>query len=61
MRRISAWVTIIAVQTMVAGIYGMSLRHMPELAWTYGYPLAIAVVAGICAALYRDFRRIGWL
>jgi magnesium transporter len=39
----------------------MNFRHMPELGWTFGYPLAVAVMAVICAALYRYFRRIGWL
>jgi magnesium transporter len=61
MRRISAWVAIVAVPTMIAGIYGMNFRHMPELGWTFGYPLAVAVMALICAGLYRYFRRTGWL
>ena len=42
MRRISAWVAIIAVPTMIAGIYGMNFEHMPELSWELGYPLALA-------------------
>ena len=45
MRRISAWVAIIAVPTMVAGIYGMNFEHMPELEWRFGYPLVLSVVA----------------
>jgi magnesium transporter len=61
MRRISAWVAIVAVPTMIAGIYGMNFEHMPELGWTLGYPLALAVMAGTCVALYRAFRRNGWL
>jgi magnesium transporter len=61
MRRISAWVAIIAVPTMVAGIYGMNFRHMPELRWTFGYPLALAVMLVACAVLYRYFKRAGWL
>jgi magnesium transporter len=61
MRRISAWVAIIAVPTMIAGIYGMNFEHMPELRWTFGYPLAITVMAVICVGLYRYFRRSGWL
>jgi len=60
-RRISAWVAIVAVPTMIAGIYGMNFEHMPELAWTYGYPLAVAVMATACLALYITFRRSGWL
>ena len=61
MRKISAWVAIIAVPTMVAGIYGMNFEHMPELRWTFGYPLALSVMAVACLVLYRLFRRSGWL
>ncbi len=61
MRKISAWAAIIAVPTMIAGLYGMNFRHMPELSWTYGYPLTIAVIVTACLVLYRYFRRIGWL
>ena len=61
MRRISAWVAILAVPTMIAGIYGMNFRHMPELAWRYGYPVVLAVIVLVCALLYRGFRRAGWL
>jgi magnesium transporter len=61
MRKISAWVAIIAVPTMVAGIYGMNFDHMPELRWTFGYPLALSVMAVACLTLYRLFRRSGWL
>jgi len=61
MRRISAWVAIIAVPTMVFGLYGMNFEHMPELKWTYGYPAVVAVVLLICGVLYRTFKRTGWL
>jgi magnesium transporter len=60
-RRISAWVAIIAVPTMIAGIYGMNFEHMPELRWTFGYPLAIGVMLVACLGLYRYFKRAGWL
>ncbi len=60
-RKISAWAAIIAVPTMVAGIYGMNFEHMPELAWTVGYPLVIAVIMAACVLLYRRFRRTGWI
>jgi len=60
-RKISAIVAILAVPTMIAGIYGMNFEHMPELGWTFGYPLVIAVMATICFTLYRYFKRIGWL
>jgi magnesium transporter len=61
MRKISAWVAILAVPTGVAGIYGMNFEHMPELGWKLGYPLTLVVIVLICLALYWRFRRSGWL
>jgi magnesium transporter len=61
MRRISAWVAIIAVPTAIAGIYGMNFEHMPELRWRFGYPLVLALIATVCGYLYVRFRRSGWL
>jgi magnesium transporter len=61
MRKISAVVAILAVPTMLAGIYGMNFDHMPELHWVIGYPLVLAVMATACAVLYRGFRKSGWL
>ena len=61
MRRISAWAAIWAVPTLVAGIYGMNFRHMPELSWRFGYPLALVAMVVICLGLYRAFRHYGWL
>jgi magnesium transporter len=61
MRRISAWAAILAIPTMVAGIYGMNFSRMPELDWRYGYPCALAVMALGAGLLYRAFRRNGWL
>lgn len=61
MRKISAWVAIAAVPTMLAGIYGMNFDHMPELHWTFGYPLILLVMLTACLSLYRAFRKSGWL
>jgi magnesium transporter len=61
MRKISAWVAIVAVPTMVAGIYGMNFKHMPELQWIFGYPMVLGVILVSCFGLYRAFRRNGWL
>jgi magnesium transporter len=61
MRRISAWVAIWAVPTLLAGVYGMNFRHMPELDWRFAYPVVLAVMVVICLSLYRGFRRSGWL
>ncbi|MGH8870152.1 MAG: magnesium/cobalt transporter CorA [Actinomycetes bacterium] len=61
MRRISAWVAIVAVPTMVAGIYGMNFEHMPELELEYGYPMTLGGMLIACVVLYRLFKRSGWL
>ncbi|UGQ14422.1 magnesium/cobalt transporter CorA [Yinghuangia sp. ASG 101] len=61
MRRISAWVAIFAVPTMIAGIYGMNFDHMPELHWRYGYPTVLGVTLTVCLLIRRGFRRNGWL
>jgi magnesium transporter len=61
MRQISAWAAIIAVPTLIAGIYGMNFRHMPELHWRFGYPAVVLVMLLLCTALYHYFRRIEWL
>jgi magnesium transporter len=61
MRKISAWVAIISVPTMVAGIYGMNFDHMPELHWLYSYPVALVLIATVCLGLHRMFKRSGWL
>jgi magnesium transporter len=60
-RKISAWAAIIAVPTLITGVYGMNFEHMPELGWTFGYPLALAAMGVACALLYRSFKRAGWL
>ncbi len=61
MRKISAWVAIIAVPTMIAGVYGMNFENMPELDWLFGYPFALGLMAVSCLLLYRNFKRRDWL
>jgi magnesium transporter len=61
MRKISAWVAIAAVPTMIAGIYGMTFDHMPELRWSYGYYGVVALIVTACAGLFVTFRRNHWL
>lgn len=61
MRKISAWAGMAAVPTAIAGIYGMNFENMPELAWTWGYPAVLLVMATACFFLYRTFRRNHWL
>lgn len=61
MRKISAWVAIAAVPTMVAGVYGMNFDHMPELRWTYSYGIWWLLVLAVCIGLFITFRRNNWL
>ena len=61
MRKISAWVAIAAVGTLVAGIYGMNFVNMPELHWHYGYYYAVTLMVVASLVLYRLFKKSGWL
>ena len=61
MRKMSAWVAIVAVPTLIAGIYGMNFEHMPELGWVFGYPFALGLMATCALSLYFLFRRREWL
>lgn len=60
-RQLAAWAAILAVPTAIAGIYGMNFKHMPELDWAFGYPLAVGLMGGICGLLFWRFKSIGWL
>ena len=61
MKRITAWAAMIAVPTMIAGVYGMNFSNIPELHWQYGYYGALGLMLVACAGLYVGFRRSGWL
>ncbi|WP_343907549.1 magnesium/cobalt transporter CorA [Nocardioides aquiterrae] len=61
MRKISAGAALVVVPTLIAGVYGMNFRHMPELGWTYGYPYALTLMAVVAAGLWVMFKRSGWL
>jgi magnesium transporter len=61
MRKITAWAAVIAVPTMVCGVYGMNFDNMPELHWRFGYPIVVGFISIGCLVLYRGFRRNGWL
>ena len=60
-KRLAAYAALLAVPTMIAGIFGMNFEHMPELKWDYGYPLALTVMIGIDIHLFTRFRKSGWL
>jgi magnesium transporter len=61
MRKISAYVAMAAVPTLIAGIYGMNFDTMPELRWDFGYPAVLVFMGGIVVLLYRQFKKSGWL
>jgi len=61
MRKISAGVALVVVPTLIAGVYGMNFDHMPELGWTFGYPMALLLMVGASWALYAYFKKSGWL
>ena len=61
MRKITSWVALAATPTMLAGIYGMNFDHMPELRWTFGYPLVMGVMALVTGTLYYKFKKSNWL
>src|SRR5215217_4414719 len=60
-KKISAWAAILIVPTLITGIYGMNFDFMPELHWTFGYPLALALMVSISVGLYAVFRHVRWL
>jgi magnesium transporter len=61
MKKLAGWAAIIAVPTMIAGVYGMNFETMPELRWGFGYPLVMGLMVAACGLLYRHFKRTGWL
>ena len=56
-----AGVGLVAMPTLVAGVYGMNFQHMPELGWLYGYPFSIALMVLSSAGLWVFFKKSGWL
>lgn len=58
---LTSWGAIILVPTVIASIYGMNFRHMPELTWLFGYPFALGLMVLSGLVLYRAFKRRGWL
>ncbi|MBK7514278.1 MAG: magnesium/cobalt transporter CorA [Betaproteobacteria bacterium] len=60
-KQLAAWAGIFAVATAFVGVWGMNFQHMPELGWTWGYPLALGVIATVCGVMYWRFRKAGWL
>ena len=61
MKRLAAYAALIAVPTMIAGIYGMNFDFMPELKWRFGYPVTLAVMGVMDVYLFYRFRKAGWM
>ena len=60
-KRLASYAALIAVPTMIAGIYGMNFEHMPELKWPIGYPLTLGVMFVLDVYLFYRLRKAGWL
>ena len=60
-KRLAGYAALVAIPTMIAGIYGMNFEHMPELKWIWGYPLALGTMVVIDAYLFYRFRKAKWL
>ncbi|MDP5227076.1 MULTISPECIES: magnesium/cobalt transporter CorA [Arthrobacter] len=60
-KKISGWAAIFFAPSFVAGVYGMNFHEMPELAWPFGYPMAVGMMIGLAGLLYLIFRKKGWM
>ncbi len=60
-KRLASYAALVAVPTLVAGVYGMNFQHMPELNWAYGYPVALGIMAISDGYLFYRFRKAKWL
>ena len=60
-KRLAACAALVAVPTLIAGVYGMNFKSMPELEWGFGYPLAVGMMAAIDLYLFYRFRKSKWL
>jgi magnesium transporter len=60
-KKLAAWAAIIAVPTLIAGIYGMNFKGMPEYELPYAYPVCIAVMLALDSGLFLWFKKIKWL
>jgi len=60
-KRLAGVAALVAVPTMIAGIYGMNFRHIPELGWTFGYPFALGLMVAIDGYLFYRLRKAGWI
>ncbi|HET6371572.1 MAG TPA: magnesium/cobalt transporter CorA [Nitrospiria bacterium] len=60
-KRLAAYAALVAVPTLIAGVYGMNFKQMPELQWMFGYPLVLVIMAALDGYLFYRFRKAKWL
>ena len=60
-KQLAAYAALVAVPTMIAGVYGMNFEYMPEIKWVWGYPFAVGLMVVIDVYLFIRFRKAGWL
>jgi len=60
-KRLASYGALIAIPTLIAGVYGMNFQNMPELSWLWGYPFALVLMVGIDVYLFYRFRKSRWL
>jgi magnesium transporter len=61
MQRLASYAALVAVPTLIAGVYGMNFKFMPELDWRFGYPMSLGLMVGVCGFLFYRLRKAGWL
>ncbi|MGH8203758.1 MAG: magnesium/cobalt transporter CorA [Steroidobacteraceae bacterium] len=61
MKRLAAYGALVAVPTMIAGVYGMNFQHMPELGWKFGYGSVVALMVLLDTYLFYRLRKAKWL
>jgi magnesium transporter len=60
-KRLASYAALVAVPTLIAGVYGMNFKNIPELEWAYGYPLAVGMMVALDSYLFYRFRQSKWL
>lgn len=61
MRTISAFAAMLAIPTLIAGVYGMNFKNIPLVQWEFGWVVIAALIVVLDVLAYLAFRRRGWL
>ena len=60
--KLFSWAAVVFLPpTLIAGVFGMNFRYMPELNWHYGYPISLALMFASAIGPYLYFKRRGWI